>query len=280
MPLVGNLRDFSLPDFLYLIDRGYKTGSLLLRRPDDSALLFFDKGKLVYATKQQRRERLGDLLVRMGKITPQNLEEALKAQKGTPNLTLGQILVQLGYITRDELQQDIQAQIEETVYSLFAWPDGEFSFEAGVRLGPDEVMVPVPLGVENLIMEGVRRVDEWGRIKDHIPNSDVIIRFLDHPSEKVKSINLNPDEWRVFARINGRDSIKEIATRTNLSEFDVSRIIYGFITAGLVEVTKRRPQPAPGQPEQRMTRAAAAAAAAGPPKKSLVSRIINRIRGM
>lgn len=278
MPLVGNLRDFSLPDFLYLIDRGYKTGSLLLKRPDDSALLFFDKGKLLYATKQQRRERLGDMLVRTGKITPQQLQQALQIQRSNGGQPLGQILIQLGYITREDLQLHIQSQIEETVYSLFAWPDGEFAFEAGDRLGPDEVMVPVPLGVENLIMEGVRRVDEWGRIKDYIPNSDVVVKFLDHPTEKVKSINLTPDEWRVFARINGRDTIKDIAARTNLSEFDVSRIVYGFITAGLVEVIRRRQPPASGEGQQ--SQRSSRAGSPPPPKKSLVSRIINRIRGL
>jgi hypothetical protein len=278
MPLVGNLRDFSLPDFLYLIDRGYKTGSLLLRRADDSALLFFDKGKLVYATKQQRRERLGDMLVRDAKISAQHIEQALQFQQRNNGLSLGQILVQMGAIGKDELQTHIQTQIEETVYSLFAWPDGEFAFEAGVKLGPDEVMVPVPLGVENLIMEGVRRVDEWGRIKDSIPNTDMIVRFLDQPAEKVKSINLTPDEWRVFARINGRDNIKEIATKTNLSEFDACRIIYGFITAGLVDVKQKRPQPSAGELSERA--AARQAAQAAPPKKGLVSRIIDRIRGM
>lgn len=273
MALVGNLRDFALSDFLYLIDRGYKTGSLRLERQNTVATLYFDKGKLLYASHSEQRERLGDMLKRTGKVTPQQVDHVVQLQSTNGQQAIGTLLIDQGYISRDELQRHIQMQIEETVYSLFGWPDGEFAFNAGVKLERDDVQSLMPLGVENLIMEGVRRVDEWGRIKDHIPNTDMIARFVDQPLEKAKSINLTPDEWRVFARINGRDSIKEVVSRTGLSEFDVSRIIYGFISAGLVEVTRPRPV-AP------VTTRAGAAAAAGVPKRSLVSRIINRIRGM
>jgi hypothetical protein len=276
MALVGNLRDFALADFLYLIDRGYKTGSLVLNRQNDVATLHFDKGKLLYASRSEHSEMLGEMLVRTGKITAQQVAHALQLQQANSGHSIGALLIEQGYIARDELQRHIQMQIEETVYSLFGWPDGEFCFNAGAKLERDDVQSLVPLGVENLIMEGVRRVDEWGRIKDHIPNTDMLPRFVDQPHEKAKSINLTPDEWRVFARINGKDSIKEIISRTGLSDFDVSRIVYGFISAGLVEVTRPRPANATAP----TTRAGAAAAAAAGPKRSLVSRIINRIRGM
>lgn len=273
MALVGNLRDFALSDFLYLIDRGYKTGSLLLNRQTAAATLYFDKGKLLYASHSEQRERLGEMLVRTGKVTPQQVTHVVQLQEADGQHSIGSLLIDQGYISREDLQRHIQLQIEETVYSLFSWPEGEFCFNAGVKLDRDDVQSLVPLGVENLIMEGVRRVDEWGRIKDHIPNTDMIARFVDQPLEKAKSINLTPDEWRVFARINGRDSIKEVVSRTGLSEFDVSRIIYGFISAGLVEVT--RPRPAVSA-----TARAGTTPASGVPKRSLVSRIINRIRGM
>ena len=271
MALVGNLRDFALSDFLYLIDRGYKTGSLQLKRGDDLAMLYFDKGKLLYATHSGRNERLGEMLLRTGKVSAQQIEHAMQLQAQQSDRSIGSLLIDNEYIPSEELQRHIQLQIEETVYGLFGWPDGEFCFNAGVKLDKDDVQSLMPLGVENLIMEGVRRVDEWGRIKDHIPNTDMIPRFVDQPHERAKSINLTPDEWRVFARINGRDSIKDIISRTNLSEFDVSRIVYGFISAGLVEVT--RPRPA-------ATRTATAPRKGAGPKRSLVSRIINRIRGM
>lgn len=80
MALVGNLKDFGLAEFLYLVDRGYKTGRLTLQRPGDRAELYFQTGKLVYASHFGQEERLGDMLVRMGRITQEQVNYALRIQ--------------------------------------------------------------------------------------------------------------------------------------------------------------------------------------------------------
>lgn len=272
MALVGNIRDFGLSDFLYLVDRGYKTGGLHLSRGDETAVLFFDKGKLIHASRRPE-DMHGELLVRLGKLTPPQLAEARQSQ--TNGTTLTQAIINVNILSKDDLQSALQMHIEESVYGLFGWPDGEFRFEQGQKPDPDAPVMPVPVPVENLIMEGVRRIDEWGRIKDRIPSTDMIVKFIDQPGEKAKGVKLAPEEWRVFARINGKDTLTEIAQKTSLSEFDVCRIVYGFVTAGLVEVVKK-PKPAP------LTSSARGAQPMEPPrvKKSLVNRIINRIRGM
>jgi hypothetical protein len=290
MPLVGNLRDFALHDFLYLVDRGYKTGGLMLDRPtaSDAAHLFFDKGKLLSVIRPHRRERLGELLIRLGKISPQQLAQGLHVQQLGSAQPLGQILVEHGVIGQRELQSCIQQQIEETVYDLFAWREGEFKFLTGQRPAFDDVQSLVPLPVENLIMEGVRRVDEMSRIRERIPNNDLIVRFVDQPQQKAANINMTADEWRIFARINGRASINEIAEKTGLTAFQVSHIVFGFITAGLVELQKP-PNASPSTDDSTphivrsstsATRRAAESVLVEPPKKSLVNRLISRIRGM
>lgn len=271
MALVGNIRDFGLSDFLYLVDRGYKTGCLHLNRGDDSASLYFEKGKLVTAARRNSKKRVTDVLVSKGKLTTQQAQNALQALNGSSNLT--QLLVDLNYLSRDDVQQVLQQHIEESVYSLFGWPDGEFRFEQGQKPSSESPIMPVPISVENLIMEGVRRIDEWGRIKDRIPSTDMIVKFVEQPGEKAKGVNLSANEWRVFARINGQHTLSEISRKTNLSEFEVCRIVYGFLTAGLVEVIKKaRPQVphSSGRLPQDTQRV----------KRSLVTRIINRIRGM
>jgi Domain of unknown function (DUF4388) len=273
MALVGNIRDFGLSDFLYLVDRGYKTGCLHLARSGDVASLYFDKGKLVTATRNSVVMPSADLLVTKGKISPEQAERATLVQRNDSGANVSHVLIDLKFIAPDDLQRVLQQHIEESVYTLFGWPEGDFRFEQNQRPDPESLVMPTPLAVEHLIMEGVRRIDEWGRIRDRIPSSDMIVKFIDQPGEKAKGINLAPEEWRVFARINGKDSLAEITRKTNMTEFDVCRIVYGFLTAGLVDVN-RKPRPVPvdasGRPMQDAPRV----------KKSLVSRIINRIRGM
>src|SRR4051794_6186522 len=240
MALVGNLRDFGLADFLYLVDRGYKTGRLVLQRPNEQAFLYFQNGKLVYASTNQHEERLGDLLLKAGRISPDQRNAAMRLQQTTQmHKPLGLILVEQGYINREGIIRTVRSQIEETVYRLFAWTEGDFRFEPDVA--PPRESVTIPLSIENVIMEGVRRIDEWSRIHDRIPTLNVIVRFAEQPTERAKGVNLTPDEWRVFARINGTDNIAAVVRLTQLSEFEVCRIVYGFIQAGLVEVVKQIP---------------------------------------
>jgi hypothetical protein len=270
MALVGNIRDFGLSDFLYLVDRGYKTGGLHLAHEQETALLFFDKGKLVMAVRKPEDQQ-ADLLVRLGIVNADQLAQAKASLAARGNgATLTQVIIDENLANKDQFQGQIQSFTEEAVYGLFGWPEGEFRFEQNQRPDPDAPVVPTPISVDHLIMEGVRRIDEWGRIKDRIPSVDLVVRFLDQPGERAKGVKLAAEEWRVFARINGRDTLAEIAKKTNLSEFDVCRIVYGFLTAGLADVQKRpKPTQRPG-------------AGSEPPKvkRSLVNRIIKRIQGM
>lgn len=271
MALVGNIRDFGLSDFLYLVDRGYKTGCLHLKRGDESASLFFEKGKLIAAVRGGAAQRVTDVLLRKGKLSSEQAQEALELHARDGGATLSKLLIDLSFVEPAELQAALRLQIEESVYGLFAWPDGEFRFEQNQRPALDMPIVLMPVQIENLIMEGVRRIDEWGRIKDRIPSTDLVVRFIDQPGEKAKGVNLSADEWRVFARINGKATLAEIAEKTSLSEFDVCRIVYGFLTAGLVDV-QRTPRPLPFGER----------VASDSPRlrRSLVARIIDRIRGM
>ncbi|MGI8588482.1 MAG: DUF4388 domain-containing protein [Chloroflexia bacterium] len=180
MALVGNLRNFGLSDFLYLADRGYKTGMLVVQRPGDEARLFFQNGKLVYA-----------------------------------------------------IQNAAVDPIEEIVYRLFSWTEGEFRFEPDVK--PPRETATAPMSIEKVIEEGVRRVGEWSHIRERIPTLDMIVHFTDQPTDGATGVNLTPDEWRVFARINGADNIARIARLAKMSELDACRIICGFMQAGLVE---------------------------------------------
>src|SRR6185295_2733726 len=103
MALVGNIRDFGLSDFLYLVDRGYKTGCLHLDRPDDSASLYFDKGKLVAASRKDHIALMADLLMSKGKLTAQQVQHATEVQQNDGGANLSQVLMELNYITSDDL---------------------------------------------------------------------------------------------------------------------------------------------------------------------------------
>ncbi|HVZ77169.1 MAG TPA: DUF4388 domain-containing protein, partial [Gemmatimonadaceae bacterium] len=178
MAIKGSLKEASLPDVLQLLAMGKKTGCLSVSHRSNFGYIYFDKGRISYASIVNRRDRLGDLLVKNGLITPAQLQEAIDAQAHQRDRRLGELLMDMGHLSREALREHIREQIEEAVYFLFTWNQGTFNFEADVL--PEEQEFLVSINPESLLLEGARRVDEWGLVEKKIPTFDIVFE-IDHP---------------------------------------------------------------------------------------------------
>ncbi|HET7422510.1 MAG TPA: DUF4388 domain-containing protein, partial [Gemmatimonadales bacterium] len=172
MAIKGSLKEASLPDVIQLLFLGRRTGCLALADRHNFGTIYFDEGHIVFAAIVNRRDRLGDIMVASGRITPEQLTAAIEQQRDDREHKLGEILVEQGAIARPELEQWVRHQIEEAVYYLFTWSSGTFNFEAGVR--PEREDLLVRINPEFLLLEGARRVDEWSLIEKKIPSFDII----------------------------------------------------------------------------------------------------------
>ena len=107
MAIKGSLKEASLPDVLQLLAMGKKTGCLSVTHRNNFGYIYFDKGRICYASIVNRRDRLGDILLKSGVITPEQLQEAIAAQATQRDKRLGEILVGLGnHLARRTAQAD------------------------------------------------------------------------------------------------------------------------------------------------------------------------------
>jgi hypothetical protein len=86
-------------------------------------------------------------------------------------------------------------------------------------------------------MEGARRIDEWSRMADRIPDARVIPRLAPLDDGPESFIDLLPREWEILSVIDGERNLHEIAKRLVLAEFEVAKTIYGMLSTGLIEIT-------------------------------------------
>ncbi|HEU4565299.1 MAG TPA: DUF4388 domain-containing protein [Gemmatimonadaceae bacterium] len=239
MAIKGSLREASLPDVLQLLALGQKTGCLSVTDRTSFGYVYFDKGRISYASIVNRRDRLGDLLVRNGAITPAQLEHAIAAQEKQRDRRLGEILVEQGVITRERLHEHVRLQIEEAVYYLFTWTQGTFSFEADVF--PEGQPFLVSINPESLLLEGARRVDEWSLIEMKVPGFDIIFD-VDLPRLAAAETELSREEARVVPLIDGTRDVAAIVEESGLGEFAVGKALYSLATAGFLHrVGRSRP---------------------------------------
>jgi len=231
MAIKGSLKEASLPDVIQLLALGRKTGCLAVADRQNFGYTYFDDGRIIYASIVNRRDRLGDLLVRNGRITDAQLRAAVDMQAADRDRKLGEILVELGHVTRAELEEHIRVQVEEAVYYLFTWSSGTFNFEAGVR--PEREDFLVSINPESLLLEGARRVDEWSLIAKKIPSFDIVFE-VDHARLQAAGVRLSDEQEAILTLLNGRNDVQDVMDASGLVEFEVGKAIYGLLSAGFV----------------------------------------------
>ncbi len=203
MAIKGSLKEASLADVLQLLALGQKTGCLSVADRSSFGYIYFDRGRICYASIVNRRDRIGDLLVKNGKITQEQLDQAVQLQGENRDKRLGELLISDGAVTRDDLESGMRGQIEEAVYFLFTWTQGTFNFETDVK--PERQDFLVSINPESLLLEGARRIDEWSLIEKKVPSFELIFA-LDKDRLAASQVQLT-DEQQQIQRLGGRASV-------------------------------------------------------------------------
>jgi len=287
MALKGNLQDFGTTQLLNLVHLARKTGSLQLSKKVASgngsrsthavatSELFFREGKLIHAVMTGYDGLLTSMLVKSGKIAPEQGKAIQERARRYDDKRLAMILIQNGYVSKKDVIQSVTRYIQEIVFRLFTWTEGTFYFEPNKQ--PDPARITVPIELTNIIMEGSRRVQEWERLQDELPDLDMALKFTDHPNAKLRNISLNPEEWKVISYVRPTNSIRKIAQAHGMSDFQIRKTVYGMLQAGLVELVR---PPGMAQPGARVEGKAGLASRPRAPavKRGIINRLIDRIK--
>lgn len=237
MAIKGSLKEAGLADVCQLLALGQKTGCLSVTDRSRFGQIYFDRGRITFATIVNRRDRLGDLLIREGHLDHATLQAAVDAQAAEPDRRLGEILLEQGAIEAETLTASIQRQIEEAIYYLFTWKRGSFYFEAGKTPESGEILIAV--NPESLLLEGARRVDEWSIIEKKIPSLDLIFG-VDAERVAEAGVRLTPEQETLVPLLDGRTAVEDIAERSGLGEFETGKALYGLLQAGFAHRVGRR----------------------------------------
>ncbi|MEE4270899.1 MAG: DUF4388 domain-containing protein [Thermoanaerobaculales bacterium] len=117
---------------------------------------------------------------------------------------------------------------DDAVYEMVIWSEGDFSFKPGAAAET----TTIHLSNANLLMEAARRLDEWRVLARKIPSLDRVPYFTSR--DQADQVTLSPHEWILITRIDDEHTIEEIAEQLSWSAFDVSKLLFGMITSGLV----------------------------------------------
>lgn len=229
MAIRGNLSEASLADVVQLLALGQKTGCLSVAREGGFGMIHFAAGRVVHAELVNRRDGLGDRLVRLGALAADELAHLLVVSAPSDARALANALHAQTLVSHELLVREYRTQVEEAVYHLFSWPQGLFTFEPDAT---DESEPPlVSISADSLLLEGARRVDEWTQIAKRVPSLDLIFE-VDAPRLAQREVPLSPTQTRLLALLDGTVDLHTVIERSGLGEFDVGKAVYGLLTAG------------------------------------------------
>jgi tetratricopeptide (TPR) repeat protein len=234
IPLKGNTKDTSLVKVLVYLNRNRKTGTLSLTTPVFSKKIYLSSGNAVFASSTYADDRLGEMLLKADKITVEQYDQSVEMLKKTRKRQ-GAILVELGYITPKDLFWGVKYQVREIIHSMFQVEQGDYDFDEGEI--PAQEVITLKMSMGNLIYEGIKRIDNWTRIRNEMPETAAVFRLSDDPLSLFQDIELSSQDKKILSMVDGKKSINQIIEGSWMGSFEALKILYVLWSIGIVELT-------------------------------------------
>lgn len=221
MVLSGTLREFILADVFHLLTQQRITGKLVLSCGNREGAVVFKEGIIVSAENDEEKfpRKLFNFLVEIKHQPSGKIRELFGSfENDVHGLTLE--VVKRGIISQEELQDYAVSIIEDLACSLFSWSTGTYRFNSFKNVDyliPSHVSIPT----ENIVMEAMRRVDEWNRMQTTITEESVFVRIdKNQPILNDLDLKKQPEEY-IFGRIDGASSVKSLIRNSCLTKYHI-----------------------------------------------------------
>jgi uncharacterized protein DUF4388 len=228
-----DLSQTPLPDLLVKIHRYKAPGRIECRRGEMIKRVYLDHGSIIFATTNQIAESLGDRLLNSGRITRDQYDESVRRTRETRKRH-GVTLVEMKLLTPDELFTAVREQIEEIVWSIFAWDSATVTFTPGREKHLE--FVKVDIAVPQAVMRGVRRMPDARALLARMGTRTTL---LDRTKEEVEGLTLTADEEALVAAANGKTPLPDLVNAGPNPPADNARVLYGLFVLGLVAPKER-----------------------------------------
>ncbi len=231
--LKGDLTSTSIEDVLTTLANEPATGCLHLVDDEGEEALVYFKAGLVYAVSVPgQRPQLGARLISSNVLVPENLAEALEAQRTElQGWRLGELLVHLGFVEQDIIEAFVQEQVRDGFTDLLGWSTGRWRFRKNEKTRED---VAPPTPVEELIQQAHARQETWSEIVAAVHGPNAVPMLAARGGEA--DIALDPDTWSLLCKIDGERTLAELARECGFTMLEAGAIVRTLVGASLVDV--------------------------------------------
>lgn len=240
MALEGDVKEFGLADVIQLIASSQKTGVLFVDRVEEQVSVSFKDGEITGAIYRRgnRQDQLHEYLFRAKMLDQETVRKVLQIQSDT-GLSVDEILIKEYLMTREEVENAIITKIQEVIDDVFTWRDAHYRFDSDAGLYSHS-RARVSISAEPLLMEAMRRKDEWPMITRTITSDDLV---LERTADKLPG-EVESDAYKLFQIFRERHKVSDLVEMSGMGRFRTYSAAYVLVQLGaLRKVEAPRPTP-------------------------------------
>ncbi len=227
----SELEKTPLPEILATINRYGVPGVLEVGRGDVTKEVFFLDGDVIFATSTDRRESLGEYLVRSGEITREQLARSSEELAGTPGARHGEVLVRMGFLSQGVLGKSVRRQVQSIMWSLFNWNEGTVCFKVGTSKEDETFKIKIPTA--RAVLAGCRRIEDPKIITARLGGRGAVFKRLPRPPH-LEKFRFEADELELLELVDGKRNLYELCESGPLSPGANARILYALVELQMV----------------------------------------------
>ena len=228
-----SLADSDFPDLVYELGQTDWTGVMTFTRGMETKTVIVQEGRLVFASSSSRDDRLGELLLRRGRISLQQYDEAGRAMG--QGKRLGAILVEQGALKAEDLVKVVVEHTQEIIYGLFQWTEGLVRLKRGLE---GSEAITLKMSTPDIILQGISRIESWGRVERGL--GGVATRYIRVPDYEsfLDGMTLPPVKADVLKILEQERDVLAICKESALPDFETCRVLWAFRVIGAVKARK------------------------------------------
>jgi hypothetical protein len=234
LSIQGTLAETTVPDLFRSLLRSSETGIVSLEAIGRNDVIYFNEGKIIFASSSDPDMGLGEVLLRGGELTLHQYNQAM--DRLVVARRIGALLCELGYLQPDELLGAVERQASAIVLNAMHYRTGSYTVEFTSEFPPE--IIALPLNTERLVLDGVQSIEYWSLITRGLGRLDRLLQQVSGADMRTYALELTDEESHVLSLLTEPGTIEDICSRSYLSNFVTCRTVWALLTVNLIAETE------------------------------------------